>query len=78
MRLEIITPEKELYSGEAKSVSLPGVGGSLGILDKHAPMITVLKAGNIEIRLENGEEQTFEVSGGVVEVQNNVVLILAQ
>ncbi len=78
MRLEIITPEKELFSGEAKSVSLPGMGGGLGILDNHAPLITVLKQGQVVIKDESGTESTFDVNGGVVEVQNNVVLILAE
>lgn len=78
MRLEIITPDQELFKGEAKSVSLPGVSGSMGILDKHAPLITVLKKGTVSVKDESGAEQTFEVNGGVVEVQNNVVLILAE
>ena len=78
MRLEIITPDQELFSGEAKSVSLPGVGGGLGILDKHAPLITVLKKGTVSVTDDSGSEQTFDVNGGVVEVQNNVVLILAE
>ena len=77
MKLEIITPEKELYNGEAKSVVVPGVGGSLGILDNHAPLITVLKEGNVVIKDEAGESSTFEVNGGVIEVSNNEVLILA-
>jgi F-type H+-transporting ATPase subunit epsilon len=78
MKLEIFTPEKELFSGEAKSVTLPGVGGSIGILDRHAPLITVLKKGDIVIRDGNQEETTFPVNGGVVEVQNSVVLVLAE
>ena len=78
MRLEIITPEKELFTGDAKSVSLPGVDGSLGILNNHAPLITVLRAGEVIVKGENGEENTFEVTGGVVEVNKNVVLILAE
>jgi len=79
MKLQIITPEKELFSGEVTSVSLPGVDGSLGVLNNHAPLITVLKAGEVVVKNEeNGEEKTFEVTGGVVEVNKNVVLILAE
>jgi len=76
MRVEIITPDKELFKGEAKSVTVPGVDGSMGFLNNHAPLITVLKAGDVKVRTEKGEE-SFPVKGGVVEVMNNTVLVLA-
>lgn len=75
MELEIITPDKNLFAGTVKSVSVPGTDGSLGILDKHAPLIATLKAGDIKI---DGGKQTFAVKGGVVEVLNNKVIILAE
>ena len=77
MRLEIITPDKELYKGDAKLVSVPGVDGSMGFLDNHAPLITVLKAGEVKVSTEKGEER-FAVKGGVVEVMGNTVLVLAE
>ncbi|HRH38372.1 MAG TPA: ATP synthase F1 subunit epsilon [Flavobacteriales bacterium] len=77
MRVEIITPDKELFKGEASSVTVPGVDGSLGFLNNHAPLITVLKAGDVRLKTESGE-QSFAVKGGVVEVMKNTVLVLAE
>lgn len=77
MRVEIITPDKELFKGEASYVGVPGVDGGMGFLDNHAPLITVLKAGDVRVRTEQGE-QLFPVNGGVVEVMKNTVLVLAE
>jgi F-type H+-transporting ATPase subunit epsilon len=77
MRVEIITPDKSLFKGEAKSVTVPGVDGSLGFLENHAPLITVLKAGEVTVRTGSGKE-TFAVKGGVVEVNDNTVIVLAE
>ncbi|HRH70967.1 MAG TPA: ATP synthase F1 subunit epsilon [Flavobacteriales bacterium] len=77
MRVEIITPDKELFKGEASLVTVPGVDGSLGFLNNHAPLITVLKAGNVKVKTGSGEE-LFPVKGGVVEVSNNTVIVLAE
>ena len=76
MTVYILTPDKTLFSGEATYVGLPGSDGSQGIMDRHAAMITTLKKGAGLVRGANGEE-TFEVTGGTVEVLNNVVTILA-
>ena len=78
MNVEIITPDKELYKGEATLVSVPGVDGGMGFLDNHAPLITVLKAGDVKVTLTNGTVESFPVKGGVVEVMNNTVLVLAE
>ncbi|MBI1266055.1 MAG: ATP synthase F1 subunit epsilon [Cryomorphaceae bacterium] len=78
MKVEILSPEKSLFVGEADYVYLPGADGSLGILNNHAPMITTLKAGVVKIRVEKGSEQEFQVNGGTVEVLNNKVTILAE
>ncbi len=78
MKVEIISPEKEIYNGEAKFVSLPGSDGSLGILDNHAPLITTLKDGVVRLETEQGDKQEIEVKGGTVEVLNNKVIILAE
>ena len=77
MQLEIITPEKNVYTGEVEMVNLPGSDGSFGLLNDHAPIVSTLKAGEIKI-VENGNEQVFQVNGGVVEVNNNKVIVLAE
>lgn len=77
MTVEIITPEETLYEGEATSVQLPGSDGSLGILDRHAPLITTLKKGTLKLKNASGEH-SFEVNGGTVEVNKNRVMILAE
>lgn len=77
MRLEILTPDKTIFEGEASYVGVPGLDGSLGILDNHAALITTLKEGNIKIEKEGGEEN-IAIKGGVIEVLNNKVIILAE
>ena len=78
MTVEILSPEKSIYVGEAAFVSLPGSDGSLGILDNHAPLITTLKAGVVKLEDDKGKTQSFEVKGGTVEVLKNRVIILAE
>ena len=77
MTVNILTPDKQLYEGEATYVGLPGTDGSLGILSNHAPLVTTLRNGEITVKT-GSEEMTFEVNGGTVEVFNNHVTILAQ
>ncbi|MCO6482228.1 MAG: ATP synthase F1 subunit epsilon [Flavobacteriales bacterium] len=78
MDLQIITPDKELFKGQAKRVSVPGVDGSMGFLDHHAPLITVLKAGEVKVLLPDNRTESFTLKGGVVEVNNNKVIVLAE
>lgn len=78
MELQIITPDKELFRGQAKRVTVPGVDGSMGFLDDHAPLITVLKAGEVKVTLPDDQVQRFTLKGGVVEVSNNTVIVLAE
>ncbi len=79
MNIEIITPDKTIFSGDAILVQLPGIDGSFEILDNHTPLISVLNKGNIKIQINKNEEaQFFEINGGVVEVVENKVLILAE
>ena len=78
MQLDIITPEKKLFSGEVSLVQLPGLDGSFEILEGHAPLVSVLKAGKIKIQESQKQQQFFEVKGGVVEVLYNKVLVLAE
>ena len=77
MTVDILTPDAKLFSGEATYVGLPGVDGSMGILDNHAALVTTLQAGQVIVRTAGGEE-SFDVQGGSVEVLNNVVTVLAE
>jgi F-type H+-transporting ATPase subunit epsilon len=77
MTVDILTPDANLFSGEATYVGLPGSDGSMGILDNHAALVTTLQAGEVIVRTANGEE-AFQVKGGSVEVLNNVVTVLAE
>lgn len=76
MIVEVITPDKVLFSGEAVSVRLPGSGGSFEALANHAPLISSLDKGTVVVKTTSGEE-IFEVSGGLVEILNNKVVVLA-
>ena len=78
MHLEIITPDKKVYSGEVDSVKLPGAEGSFVILNNHAPIIASLKKGTIKVTDSKKQVENFEINGGVVEVQNNKVIVLAE
>jgi F-type H+-transporting ATPase subunit epsilon len=74
--VEVVTAERELYSGEADEVNAPGSEGQLGILPRHAPLLTTLKAGLLTFKLDGAEEPLF-VSGGFLEVFDNTVTVLA-
>ncbi len=76
MQLDIITADKTLYSGEIEEVTLPGSGGKFQILKGHAALISSLEKGKIVVKSKEGKEE-FEVNGGVVEVLNNKVIVLA-
>lgn len=76
MNLTILTPERNIFNGEADLVQLPGSDGLFEILKNHAPMIASLKKGKIKVE-NNNDLQYFEINGGVVEVLNNRVLVLA-
>jgi F-type H+-transporting ATPase subunit epsilon len=77
IRCDIVSAEEEIFHGNAQMVIATGEMGELGIAPRHAPLITLLKAGQVRVQLENGEEQFFYVSGGILEVQPNVVTVLA-
>jgi F-type H+-transporting ATPase subunit epsilon len=77
LHVDIVSAEKELFSGAAEIVTAPGELGELGILPRHSQLLTRLKPGQVRIRLPGGEEQLFYVSGGMLEVQPHVVTILS-
>ena len=77
MLVEIITPDKKVYAGEANSVQLPGKTGSFQVLKNHAPLISTLSDGKVKIKDSQGTK-VFDVKGGMVEVLKNKVIILAE
>ncbi|MFZ1642818.1 MAG: F0F1 ATP synthase subunit epsilon [Candidatus Contendobacter sp.] len=77
LHVDIVSAEKELFSGAAEMVTAPGELGELGILPRHSQLLTRLKPGQVRVRLLGGEEQLFYVSGGLLEVQPHVVTILS-
>ena len=77
MHVEVITPDKRLYTGEATLVKLPGISGSFEILKNHAPIISILNEGDVKIISSNEEIVHIGITGGMVEVDDNKVIILA-
>ena len=78
MLLEILTPEKNVFSGEAKLVKLPGSSGSFEVMKNHAAIISALTEGEVKIETETDEIIRYQISGGVVEVRNNHIVLLAE
>jgi len=79
MNLEILTPEKKLYSGHVYGVQLPGTTGSFEVLEKHAPLVSSLKAGRLKVLKDrNSQVSYFDIQGGFVEVINNNVTVLVE
>ena len=74
MKLEIISPETTLFSGEVELVTLPGMVGSFTVLNRHAPIVSVLQQGVLLYRI-NGKDKELTVSGGFVEVKNNTLSV---
>ncbi|BDU18893.1 F0F1 ATP synthase subunit epsilon [Dyella sp. GSA-30] len=77
LRVDIVSAEAEIFHGDATLVVATGEMGELGIAPRHAPLITRLKPGHVDVVLTNGERQQFWVSGGILEVQPQVVTVLA-
>lgn len=77
IHVDIVSAEGEIFSGAAKMVFAPGSQGELGIAPRHAPLLTLLKAGEVRVQPPEGEEQAFFVGGGVLEVQPRKVTVLA-
>ena len=77
VHVDIVSAEAAIFSGLATMVFAPGVMGELGIMPRHAPLLTKIKPGEVRIRTEDGNEEFFYVSGGMLEVQPHGVTILA-
>ncbi len=79
MHLEIVTPDTTLYSSDhVHLVQLPGIDGSFEVMDRHAPLISVLKKGSVKVVIKGDNPKFFDIKGGVIEVLENKVLILAE
>jgi F-type H+-transporting ATPase subunit epsilon len=79
MKLEIITPDTVVFAGENVSlVQLPGIDGSFEVLENHAPLISVLKKGKVKVVVKGEKPAFYDINGGVIEVLENKVLVLAE
>jgi F-type H+-transporting ATPase subunit epsilon len=77
MHIDIVSAEAEIFSGTVTQVFAPAEMGEVGIMPRHAPMLSKLKAGEIRVSDQDGEEYSFFVNGGIIEVQPHVVTILS-
>lgn len=78
MQVKITSPDTILFDGQAMSVHLPGVGGSFQILENHAPIVSALTRGTIRLTDDDGKQLSFDIRGGVIKCQQNIITILAQ
>ncbi len=77
IKVDVVSAEGEIFSGQARFVALPGEAGELGILPGHTPLITRIRPGAVRIETENGEEEFVFVAGGILDIQPNGVTVLA-
>lgn len=78
MTLEILTPEKKIYSGDVYGVQLPGIDGLFEVLDRHAPLVSALGKGKMKILKDKNSTESFQIQGGFVEVLNNKATVLVE
>jgi len=78
MQLEIVTPDKKIFQGEVSEASFPGADGSFQVLNNHAPIVSALAKGAVSFTTNEGAKQSMIVDGGVVEVKDNVIVVLAE
>lgn len=76
MKLDVLTPEKTLFSGEVTAVMVPGINGRFQILENHAPIVSALSAGQVEIKKSDGTPEVFSIDRGFIEVLRNKVSLL--
>lgn len=77
IRVDIVSAEGEIYSGTAAMVFAPAKMGEVGIAPRHAPMLTSLSPGEVRVQDEDGKEESFYITGGLLEVQPHIVTVLA-
>jgi F-type H+-transporting ATPase subunit epsilon len=78
MTLEILTPDKKIFSGEVYGVQLPGISGMFEVLNKHAPIVSALKSGKLKILKDKNASSQYSIEGGFVEVLNNKTSVLVE
>ncbi len=78
MTLEILTPEKKLYSGEVYGIQLPGINGLFEVLDRHAPLVSALGKGTVKVLQDKTRTERYSIQGGFVEVLNNKATVLVE
>jgi len=78
VKLDIITPDATFFTGDVRSVTVPGVKGSFQVLNDHAPIISTLGTGTLKVVAMDGRETIFNIDGGVVEVKKNRIIVLAE
>ena len=78
MNLEILTPERKLFSDDVYGVQLPGISGLFEVLDKHAPLVSALKAGRVKVLKDKSHFSYFDIQGGFVEIENNKATVLVE
>ncbi len=78
MQVDILTPEKKIFSGKVKAVQLPGVDGSFEILNRHAPLVSALKKGTLIIYKDTNQKKEYIIETGFIEVLNNIATILIE
>jgi F-type H+-transporting ATPase subunit epsilon len=78
LHVDVVSAEEEIFSGEAEFVALPGESGELGIYPLHTPLITRIRPGSVRIRLAGGAEELVFVAGGILDVQPDMVTVLAE
>jgi len=77
LHVDIVSAEAEIFSGTATMIFAPAEMGEVGIAPRHAPLLTHLRAGEVRVQTQEGEELSFFVSGGILEVQPHIVTVLA-
>ena len=78
MKLEILTPEQKIFSGDVYGVQLPGISGLFEVLDKHAPLVSALKSGTLKILKDKNSTSCYTIKSGFVEVLNNKATVLVE
>ena len=78
MTLEILTPEKKIFSGDVYGVQLPGITGLFEVLDKHAPLVSALKSGKLKILTDKTNTVSYSIQSGFAEVLNNKTTVLVE
>jgi F-type H+-transporting ATPase subunit epsilon len=78
MKIEIITPDQKIFEGDIKSARVPGTKGSFQVLKDHAPIVSTLESGIVFIVDQAGNETQFDITGGVIEMKMNKIILLAE